>query len=204
MRILSLDVSSKTGWAVLEGEKGSTPKLIEYGQFDVPIKNFNVNDNPNKQKEYPLNLMLASGEVGIKCCHLIHEQEPDLIVIENTVKGRNRHTQRFLEFCHRALLSNLYDLDSNPDLIPFVYVDPSEWRSKLGVRLSKDDKSNNSKVYRAKKTGKTKKELGVKGKVTIKHVSVRAINELFGTSFIMKDNNISDAIGLGASWFFGE
>jgi len=200
VRVLAFDLSSKTGWALLEGEPGKDPKLIKYGQIDVPIKNFNVNNDPNKQPEYPYNIIDAGIEVSKMVMEVIGLENPDLIIAENTVKGRNRHTQRYLEFLHFAFLMALRNTETTKD-VPFIYLDPSEWRKRLNVRLTKEDKKNNGKVYKAKKTGKTKKELGVKGKITVKHVSVRVINRIFGTKFIVKDNNISDAIGLGAAAF---
>ncbi|MDE2425744.1 MAG: hypothetical protein KGO96_07540 [Elusimicrobia bacterium] len=87
--------------------------------------------------------------------------------------------------------------------IDFYLVSSSDWRKTLELRLSKDDKKNNKKVNEAKRSNKSKKELGLKGKITWKHLSVRMVNELFGLNLRQKENDQSDAILLGLAYIKG-
>jgi hypothetical protein len=45
--------------------------------------------------------------------------------------------------------------------------------------------------------------LGIKGKVTKKHLSVRWVNETFGFNMKVKDNDICDAVCLGSAYIKG-
>jgi hypothetical protein len=185
--LLSLDLSSKTGWSFWN--KNS---LQEWGRIDVPIEDFNVNKDPNKSPLYPYNLLDSARNIAESVMQLIQQKQPTHVVIENTVKGKNRHTQRFLEWMHMAVCELL-----RKNNIRFTYMDPSEWRGVLEIRLSKDDKKNNAKVNKAAKLGISKKTAGVKGKVGRKHLSVRFVNETFDLKFKLKDNDMADSICLG-------
>ena len=176
MRVLGLDLSSKTGYSIL-----NDGKLEEYGLIKVEIVNFNVNDFPNLVPEYPINLINAANEMADKIEGLVLLKKPDSIVIENTVKGRNRNTQRWLEWLHFAVVSKF--IKNNWTI---NYLDPSQWRSILSMRLSKDDKKNNSEVNKGKR----------RGKITRKHLSVRWVNDKFGLKLKLKDNDIADSIAL--------
>lgn len=179
MKVMGFDVSSKTGWCVFEDNT-----LKDFGLLKVEIQNFNVNKEPSKEKEYPGNILKAADQMATLIYGKILDSRPDLVVIENTVKGRNRHTQRLLEWIHKSLMD--YMIESK---YKFKYVDPSEWRSKLNIRMSKDDKKNNRDVSSGKK----------RGRITRKHLSVRWVNENFKLNLKLKDNDIADCIALGAS-----
>lgn len=181
MKILALDISSKTGWAIFDNNK-----LVEYGLIRVELINFNVNNDPNKQPEYPYNLLKAADEMAAHLGNLIDIHNPDEIVIENTVKGRNRHTQRLLEWLHKSMLEQLISHKRT-----FTYLDPSEWRGILEIRMSKEDKKNNALVNKGKK----------RGKITKKHLSVRFANTTFGLKLKIKDNDMADAIALGLAFY---
>lgn len=180
MKVLALDLSTKTGFALFDGDQ-----LIEKGLIRVEVKAFNVNDHPEKQKYYPGNILDAAHHVGFMVSELYFRVRPDHIVIENTVRGRNRHTQRLLEFIHKSVLDELRSIKA-----PFSYMDPSEWRFVLGLRLSIPDKQKNKLVNAGK----------VRGKVTRKHLSVRLANEMYGLNLKLKDNDIADAICLGKAF----
>ena len=79
-------------------------------------------------------------------------------------------------------------------------MDPSEWRKILGLKMSKEDRKNNAKVNKANREGKSKKELGLRGRVTVKHLSINFSNSFYGLNLKIKDNNQSDAIGLASAW----
>jgi hypothetical protein len=181
MKILSLDISSKSGWALHKDDQ-----LLEYGLIRVEVKDFNVNKDVNKSPLYPYNLLDAANEMGQRLLDIVLKIEPDKIVIENTVKGKNRHTQRLLEWIHKEVTERLRSKN-----ISFHYLDPSEWRSILEIRLTNEDKKNNRLVNSGKK----------RGKVTKKHLSVRAANHLYSLNLKIKDNDIADAICLGRAFY---
>lgn len=180
MRALALDLSTKTGFAVFDNEN-----LVEYGLLRVKVMDFNVNLDPNKSGLYPFNIVDAANEMGHKVASLFLRIKPNEVIIENTVKGRNRHTQRILEFIHKSTLEELRNLGTKP-----IYLDPSEWRSEIALRLTTEDKNNNRLVSQGKK----------RGRVTKKHLSVRFANAAYSLSLKIKDNDIADAICLGRAW----
>lgn len=180
--VLALDLSTSTGFAVFKDGK-----LHDYGSFKITVKDFNVNDYPERSPEYPKNVLDASNEVGRRVIeNMIDTFKPDVIVIENTVKGMNRHTQRILEWIHKAVLDKMGD----KNLEKVKYLDPSRWRSIIGLVLSAEDKKHNILV---------KKHLA-KGKITRKHLSVRMANEKFKLELKLKDDDVADAICLGWAW----
>lgn len=200
MRVLALDVSTKTGWALF-----SDGQLAESGEL-APIKvaNFNVQDREtNRRPEYPYNLIDASAKVAEaveKELFLIH-WPLDVVVVENTNKGKNRHTQRILEFIHHDLLTMMRRVKQ-----PMVYMDTSEWRQLVGLEASKEDKKQNAKLSKAKRaaaatgTKLDKKALGIKGKITVKHRAVRMVNEKYGMKLKQKQNDQADAILMGLAY----
>ncbi len=181
MRVLALDASTKCGWALfVDG------KLVESGALPpVSIEDFNVNDDPHLSPFYPYNVVYGARLIAKQCVDICYAKNPDVIVVENTNKGKNRHTQRILEFIHYVLLSKFED---RPWLIR--YMDTSEWRKLVGLWMSKDDKKNNRQVSTGKK----------RGKITKKHLAVRMVNEKFHKSLKLKDNDEADAILLGLAF----
>lgn len=178
--ILALDLSTKTGWAFFN----AVGKLEDYGQVVVEVEDFNVNNYPNLSKKYPYNIVSASNEMAEHILNLVECFEPEVVVIENTVRGRNRHTQRILEWVHKAVLDYLEEYCSK-----IMYLDPSDWRRILNMRLTKEDKKHNREVSQGKK----------RGRLTRKHLSVRMVNEQYNLELKLVDNDIADAIALGTA-----
>lgn len=178
-RILSLDLSTKSGWAVF-----TDGVLEKSGELEkVNVVNFNVNDKPWTQPEYPWNVMDAAHAISDDIEKLILQEKPTFIVIENSVKGKNSQTQRLIEWFHFTVLT-IVKLQQ----LPMAYMMPSEWRSAVNLRLSKDEKKNNRDVSAGKK----------RGKITRKHLSVNMVNELYPhLELILKNNDQADAILLG-------
>ena len=85
MRIIGLDLSTKTGWSVFDDES-----LTDFGLLSVELEDINVNDNPNKNPKYPFNILKGSKEMSRLVWDKVLEFNPDKIVIELTTKGRNR------------------------------------------------------------------------------------------------------------------
>lgn len=180
MRLLSLDISTKTGYSVFDDSK-----LVSFGNIFTEVKDFNVNKNPNLSPLYPLNILNASEDMGEKIFQLWLDYRPDVVVIENSVKGRNRHTQRLLEWIHKAVWDRFTKVSVKP-----VYMDPSEWRKVLEMRLTKEDKENNKLVSKGKK----------RGRITKKHLSVRLINQTLGLKLKLKDNDVADSLNLALAY----
>ena len=201
-RILALDVSSKTGFGVLDVEEDENKipigiSLVQYGLIKMPVP-------LDEAGTYPWNYIVASKKMGQVLAKLVSDIKPRVVVVEETNKGRQRYSQKLLEYLHSALLTYI-SLDTEAPAV--FYLSTSEWRSALGIRLSKEDKKNNQKLSKAKKAsvdGKVdRKALGVKGKLTPKHLSVRYVNKKFGLQLKLMDNDISDAICLGDAFAFG-
>jgi hypothetical protein len=187
LRTLALDLSTKTGWALFEGDK-----LIESGSIpQVKIEDFNVNADPNFSPHYPWNMMKGAATLAANVTDLVWLKEPGYIVTENTVKGRNRHTQRILEWIHLEVLRLLCSRPYFSDITHrFSYMDPSEWRKIVDMRLSNEQKKNNRDVSAGKKRGRIGK----------KHLSVAMANEKFNLKLKLKDNDQADAILLGLAF----
>jgi hypothetical protein len=75
--------------------------------------------------------------------------------------------------------------------------------------MSKDDKINNKVLKKAKelaaatKSKLDKSKVGIKGAVTKKHLAIRFVNATYGLDLKVKDNDIADAICLGAAYLNG-
>lgn len=181
MSLLSLDVSTKTGFCFRTRDN-----LLETGQLHCKVEDFNVNADPDKSPFYPGNMLDAANDMGRQIAALIQRLNPKYIVVENTVKGRNRHTQRILEWLHFALVTQTKSMGRT-----FTYLDPSMWRKTLEIRLSKDQRKNNADVSKGKK----------RGRITKKHLSVQWANARFGLQLKIKDNDKADALGLSEAWY---
>jgi Holliday junction resolvasome RuvABC endonuclease subunit len=175
-RILSLDLSTKSGWAVfVDGIYEKSGELEK-----VNVVDFNVNDKPWERPGYPWNIMDAAHAISDDIEKLILQEKPTFIVVENSVKGKNSSTQRLIEWFHFTVLSII-----KLQQIPFAYMMPSQWRSAVNLRLSKDEKKNNRDVSSGKK----------RGKITRKHLSVNMVNQLYPQlELILKNNDQADAI----------
>lgn len=197
MRLLALDLSAKTGYAVIDYDTDKWPvkdpknlELVAYGtiKLDRPIAAYS---------RYPYSHIVAADYMAYLVREKIETFQPDCIVIEEVQLSRgSRIAQKWLGILHGAVLTEL-EFDFGSELV--VTVDPGSWRSACGLKLTKEDKKNNKAI----RDGKDKKSLGIKGKVTTKHLSVRFANETFDLNLLMKDNDISDAISLGVGYCLG-
>lgn len=192
-KVLALDVSKRCpGWAYFEDGKPA-----RYGAF------------PNEKSiseygNYPWNYLEAAHETAAKLNALVVEFNPDVVVIEETNSAKARYTQKTLEFCHALLLQLLQIWP-----IQVVYLNTRDWRKTLQVVLSKEDKKQNAKLSKAKRkaaaTGEKldRKALGIRGRINKKHVAVRWANAEYGLTLKQKDNDIADALALGAAYLRG-
>lgn len=208
MKVLALDISTKTGYAVLEGEVNQIPQLKSFGKIETHQKVFDYGG-------YPFSFLFAAEDIVGRVMQLILDTKPDVIVVEETNLGTfSRYKQKILEFLHcsflRAFHTTFVENHHANGVKPEVYyISSAMWRSAIGLQMTKEDKKNNALLSKAKKlsveTGKSldKGSLGIKGKINKKHLSVRYINTNFGKDFKMKDNDITDGICLGVGFFLG-
>jgi hypothetical protein len=221
VRVLTLDLSTKTGWALLDGEPGpqSTPTLLKRGVIrpELDLKDHLA------VAGYPWGYLRCATSIVVQAMRLAEAEKAEVLVIEETNLGKNRYSQKMLEFIHcqlAALYWSQYEeaevapglvMTTNrlPNLPNVVYLSCSAWRSTLGLQMTKEDRRNNAKLSKAKKTAELygtkldKAALGVKGKVTRKHLAIRFVNNLFGLSLLVKDNDQADAICLGVAYLRG-
>lgn len=199
MKLLNLDLSTKTGISVLlEREDGSVSVARrERVALEKSAKDFGT---------YPENLLRATEVIASQVCAIIEEEQPDKIVIEETNNGKNRYSQKILEWIHRAILERLR-MSGMLDRV--YYISSSEWRKALVIKLNSAQRAQNIILNRAKKRLRTgekldKKALGLKGKVTQKHLALAYVNERFPELELkMKDNDIADSIALGCAYLAG-
>ena len=191
-KVLSLDVSSKTGFCFFAtSEEGM--KLLDYGQIpkvECPC-----------QYEFPENYVEWAKEVFVTLEALITRFQPEVLVIEQTCAGsKNAFSQKILEWIHFLLADYIVAQD-----IAVKYRLTGEWRKEIGSYMNAEEKKHNKAVKDYKKKHKTKvakdengKRIGIVGK---KHVTIRLINSVFADQLKeplkRKDEDTADAIALG-------
>lgn len=190
-RVLSLDISTKTGWAVLV----SSPKsftLEAYGQ--VPQIH-----QPDSQ--YPGSFVEWAYRCFSKIVELIDTYAPDVLVIEETSGGsKNVYSQKILEFIHFLVAKLIKEIE-----IKAIYIYTEVWRREVGCLMTKEESKHNEYVRKYKKKNKTRvaKDTSGKriGKLTKKHINIRRANEIFIDYFEgklrKKDEDLCDALLLG-------
>jgi len=182
MKILSLDLSTKTGWsALVDGQ------LIDCGLIK-PSKEAILNKDTFDSKVI-LKVVDFIEKMSLNIRELLILFNPDKVVIEQTNAGvcSSRLTQKLLEWIHyRVLITVVSTLKFYPD-----YISTSRWRSNLGVVLNKEQRVHNKQV----------KNGDIKGKITPKHLAVQKVNELYGLDFKIKDNDKADAILMGLAFW---
>lgn len=183
MRILALDLSTNPGYAVMDFKDG-VPSLVFFKSQKAicTVKNPVIEDH---------RLLGNARNVREQVAELVKNFAPDYIVIEQTNQGKNRTTQKQLEFIHCLVLDLL-----EPNINKIIYMDSSAWRSTLGMKLTKDQRNHNKKI-RLKKPNYLAEIKGImpRGKITWKHLSVFWVNKTFPQlNFKLKDNDMADAI----------
>lgn len=178
MLVFGLDLSLHAGFALFQENE-----LICYGLVET--------GSPSKTEEFPWNYINCIKKQCSAVFNKINELKPDVVIIEALNRGKNRWSQYLLASLHTGLLLQLQNK------YPVKYVDTSAWRKTLGLKLTKEQRSAN-KLSKSKK-----KELGIKGKTTPKHLAVKFINDKFHKSFKQKDNDICEAIALTQAYLLG-
>lgn len=187
-RILSLDMSSKTGWSLLVSNDADFV-LEGYGQ----IEQIHTPDG-----QYPDNFVDWAYLIFAEVTRLIDTYAPDVLVIEETAAGSKQvYTQKILEWAHFLLAKLIKECH-----IEAVYLLTEQWRREVGCVMSTEEKKRNKAVKDYKEDNDTKIAYDTKGKrigkITRKHVNVRRANEVFGaflkTPLRKKDEDTADAL----------
>jgi Holliday junction resolvasome RuvABC endonuclease subunit len=173
-KVLGLDISTKTGFAVIEDGK-----LLSYGLLKT--------SNTQSQRLQDLEMYFRAHKANSAIFEKIEEESPDYIFAEQTNAGKFRSSQKQLEFIHCLFLQALA-IHSRTNKL--YYVDTSRWRSDLSIKLTKDQRKHNKSV----------KDGVARGKVTPKHLAVLWANNMFNLKLLKKDHDIADAIALA---YFG-
>lgn len=176
--LLGLDLSTHTGWAVFKDGQ-----LSVHGIIEVSVPNLGWKCKPEKCAGYPANILRGAEDVAANVAVLLEQYKPSMVVIENTVLSSrgSRSAQRLLEWIHLKVMEEIYSRQ-----IRHTYMDPSEWRAALNMRLSKEQKKNNSDVSKGKR----------RGRITKKHLSVSWVNARYGLNLKLCENDRADAISL--------
>lgn len=185
MIVLGLDLSSKSGYAVIKDGD-----LVCHGLLNTD--GLSIRGDLPEYHYIQKAKHIASLVKPLSC-----EFDPDLIIIEQTNLGSNRHDQKGLEFIHFAVLDEFIGQEK---IDRVHYVDTSSWRSYLKLKLTPEQKKHNAEVSKKKKKAK---DNGLRvhnkkgeGKITWKHLSVNWVNDNYGLDFKVKDNDVADAICL--------
>ena len=189
MKILSLDISAKTGWALGEIKEGNLV-LLGYGQC-LQRKQSDFS-NPS-----PYDILVWANQCFKDILVLIEKFDPDELSVEQTCAGsKNWVSQKVLEWIHYNLVNYLSERKRTKNL-PIRYFLTGEWRKAVGCQMTKEQKKQNQEVKKQNAKGiKVAKGADGKriGKVGKKHVNVMKANEYFNLSLKQKENDIADAL----------
>lgn len=190
-RILSLDMSSKTGWASMVS---SSEGLVLEAYGTVPAIH-------QPEGEYPGNFVDWAQLIFDQILILVKKFTPSVLVIEETCAGsKGVYTQKILEFSHYLLAKFIKE-----SKIKAVYLLTGAWRSEVGAKMTKEESAHNKYVKEYKEKNNSKRAYDINGKIvgklTKKHINIRVANEAFG-KFLSKplkkkDEDTADSLLLG-------
>lgn len=191
-KVLSLDVSSKTGFCFFSTSDNGM-ELLEYGQIPKV-------ECPS-DLEFPSSFVVWAWNIFDTLETLIDKYKPDILVIEQTCAGsKNAMSQKILEATQHLLAEKIHK-----EKLKSIYYMTGFWRKEIGSYMNAEEKKQNKAVKEYKKKHKTKvakdengKRIGIIGK---KHVTIRLINSVFAGQLKeplkRKDEDTADAIALG-------
>lgn len=193
-RVLSLDISTKTGWALILSSPSGV-ELETYGKVDQISE---------PEGTYPGNFVDWAYKCFGEIVKLVDRLAPDVLVIEETAAGsKSIHSQKILEFIHFLVAKFIKDTG-----IRAIYLMTEQWRRETGCQMTKEELKHNREVRKYKDKNDTKiaynKEGKRIGKIGRKHVNIRRANEIFG-QFLpkllrKKDEDTADALMLAYAY----
>lgn len=190
MRVLALDISSKTGYALFEKDE---LKSFDTLFVDQKVKDFGP---------YPQNYIKFAEFItdGIYKKTVI-PFDPEVVVIEETNASRQNYSQKTLEYIHFALNKKL-----GSEGRKVAYIRDGQWKRLVGAIQNTEERRLNQRIARLKKkTGKRLAKIDGKviGKRTRKHYALRAFKEIFGIELQRKFEDAADAALLGYAYLKG-
>lgn len=206
INFLALDLSSRIGYCYFHVEDFSI-KSLRYGKLDFKtLTPFSMKYDKSGVENHPYDYLNFTNILTEQFNQSVLQQEmPDIIIIEQTNKGRNRWTQKLLEWEHYSICSLLVAQGFKDGI---KYIDTSKWRSILNIKLSLEQKRTNRKIKKEKTALVEAGESigGMKGKTNTKHLALTFVNEKFKLNppLKMKDNDIADAICVGYAYLLKE
>jgi len=194
MVILSLDLSTKPGYAIFEDGV-----LKEYDTLflDRNVAEFGI---------YPFSFLKCAESVAERLFNeVIDQMNFDKIVIEETTAGRNNYSQKILEFIHFEVIRQL----NKKEYKSVAYVRTGVWRKLTGANQNDEEKKHNAR-YRAAKKKKVKGDktrVRVDGELTRKldkkDYAIRAFKEQFGIQLHKKMEDACEAALIGLAFIKG-
>lgn len=199
-KLLCLDISTKTGFAVFDDEK---PVLWGTVFPDKTALDFGAYpENYVRWAEYLANRLFSVLSLDHQVYLGLEDGSPRYeVVIEETNASKQNYSQKILEYLHFCIVKRLASAGCQ-----VKYVRTGEWRKATASRLSKEEKALNAKIARIKKQTGSKlakidgKVVGRKGR---KHVALRRVEELLGIPLMRKDEDAADALLLGLGYLRG-
>lgn len=192
--VLSLDVSTKTGYAFGE----SSEKRIDLRDYGTLPQIHQPEGN------YPSNYVIWAYSIFEEIQKLIDKFNPSILVIEETSKGsKQAMSQKILEFTHFLLAQYIAQ-----NCTRSLYIMTEEWRREIGCKMNDAEKLRNKEVRTYKKKNKTNIAYDINGKrtgaITRKHVNIRRVSEIFEgqlkNPLKRKDEDLADGLGLLACY----
>ena len=172
MKILCLDIASKTGFAVFNYNFNEDFELtlINKGVFDMS-KASPLHKRYKPGLEHPLDFINFIDAQMDPIEAFILKERPNIIVVEQTNKGRDRWRQKLLEWMHRELIWRIMSINENDNAIPLkedgsideiklYYLDTMEWRNILGIRVGKEERKSNKSARKLRAELKERKAAG--------------------------------------------
>lgn len=197
MKVLALDISTKTGWAIFEDGKPTSWGTVFP---DKTVKDFgSYPDSFVKLAEYLANrildqLLADDGDNGLN-------RSSFEVVIEETNSSKQNYSQKLLEYLHFCIVKRFSSMNIAPK-----YIRSGEWRSACDSKMNAAEKSLNAKIGRIKKkTGKKLAKIDGKvvGKKNRKTVALRRCEEILGIQMKRKEEDAADALLLGLGYLRG-
>lgn len=184
--LLSLDLSTtSTGWAEFEDDK-----LKDYGIIKPKL------ERGKGKAPYPLIQLYKINSIVKQILEKTKEKKFDVILIEEINRGKNRLGQKTLDGLHWLLIECFWQ-EGELHKVKFFDSDGANgWRSKNGLKLQltpQDKLVNKERRQLNKKLAKNEK-LPL---ITQKTLSCRFVSKEYNLNFSEKENDITDAIGLG-------
>ena len=191
MYILGLDVSTNTGYCILDCPDKGEPTILSRGALPkvTKPKNFYPKDFVDWAEKNASGITALEARVPSNGREIV-------VVLEETSKGsKNAMSQKILEWTHFLLAKHFLESLELGRISRLRYMMTGEWRNKVGCVMTKEEKAQNKFVSKSSdkvvKDPTTNKRIGKVGK---KHVNVRRANEIFSLNLKLKDNDQADAI----------